>query len=143
MAKATVKMPEEFLNRLARLGDKADEVIPKALEAGAEVVYKKVKGNLSSVVGAGLKAESRSTGELERALGVSPVKIDGDGVYNVKIGFSESRSDGKSNAMLAGVLEYGKHGQPPRPFLKPAKTQSKSACIEAMKNKLESEMNEP
>ena len=38
------------------------------------------------------------------------------------------------------VLEYGKSGQPPKPFLKPAKVQSKEACIDAMKNKLESEM---
>ena len=26
-----------------------------------------------------------------------------------------------SNAMLANVLEYGKHGQPPKPFLKQTK----------------------
>ena len=34
--------------------------------------------------------------------------------------------------MVAGVLEYGKHGQPPKPFLKPAKTASKKACVDAM-----------
>ena len=141
MAKAMVKMPEEFLNKLAELGDKAEEIIPKALEAGAEVVYKKVRSNLSDVVGNNTKVKSRSTGELLQALGTSPVKIDSKGVYNLKIGFSEPRSDGQSNAMLANILEYGKHGQPPRPFLKTAKTQSKSDCIETMKNTLESEMN--
>lgn len=141
MAKAAFKMPEEFLNKLAALGDTADELIPKVLEAGSEVVYQKVKSNLSSVIGTNPKTEGRSTGELERSLGISPVKVDRDGIYNVKIGFSEPRSDGKSNAMLANILEYGKHGQPPRPFLKPAKTQSKSECIDAMKTKLESEMN--
>lgn len=128
------------MNKLAELGSKADEIIPRVLEAGGEVVYQKVKSNLSSVVGADLKFEGRSTGELERSLGLSPVKVDQNGVYNLKIGFSEPRSDGISNAMLANILEYGKHGQPPKPFLKPAKTQCKSACIEAMKNKLESEM---
>lgn len=140
MAKVAFKMPEEFLNKLAELNSKADEIIPKVLEAGGEVVYQKIKSNLSSVVDANLKFEGRSTGELERSLGVSPVKVDQNGVYNLKIGFSEPRSDGKSNAMLANILEYGKHGQPPKPFLKPAKIQCKSACIEAMKNKLESEM---
>ncbi|XJZ27701.1 HK97-gp10 family putative phage morphogenesis protein [Bacillota bacterium Lsc_1132] len=141
MAKVEVKMPEEFLNRLTKLGDKADEIIPKVLEAGAEIVYQKVRSNLSDVVGKNTKGKSRSTGELLQALGTSPVKIDSKGVYNLKIGFSEPRSDGKSNAMLANILEFGKHGQPPKPFLKPAKTQSKSACIEVMKSKLESEMN--
>ena len=141
MAKAEFKMPEEFMSRLASLGDKADEIIPRVLEAGSEVVYQKVKSNLSSVIDSNLKVQGRSTGELEESLGVTSVKVDSKGIYNVKIGFKEPRSDGGSNAMIANVLEYGKHGQPAKPFLKPAKAQSRSACIEAMKNKLEREMD--
>jgi HK97 gp10 family phage protein len=140
MAKVDFKMPEEFLLKVSRLAEKTDEIIPKVLEAGAEVVYDKVKSNLSSVVGKNTKVESRSTGELESALGVSPAKQDRDGNFNVKIGFAEPRSDGGSNAKLANILEYGKHGQPPKPFLKPAKSRSKDACIGAMTSKLESEI---
>lgn len=140
MAKVDFKMPEEFLLKVSRLAEKTDEIIPKVLEAGAEVVYDKVKSNLSSVVGKNTKVKSRSTGELESALGVSPAKQDRDGNFNVKIGFAEPRSDGGSNAKLANILEYGKHGQPPKPFLKPAKSRSRGACIEAMTNKLESEI---
>ena len=142
MAKVDFKMPEEFLLKVSRLAEKTDEIIPKVLEAGAEVVYDKVKSNLSSVVGKNTKVKSRSTGELESALGVSPAKQDRDGNFNVKIGFAEPRSDGGSNAKLANILEYGKHGQPPKPFLKPAKSRSKDACIEAMTNKLEREIEE-
>ena len=140
MAKVDFKMPEEFLLKVSRLAEKTDEIIPMVLEAGAEVVYDKVKSNLSSVVGKNTKVKSRSTGELESALGVSPAKQDRDGNFNVKIGFAEPRSDGGSNAKLANILEYGKHGQPPKPFLKPAKSRSRGACIEAMTNKLESEI---
>ncbi len=140
MARVDFKMPEEFLIKVSRLADKTDEIIPKVLEAGAEVVYDKVKRNLSSVVGKNTKVKSRSTGELESALGVSPAKLDRDGNFNVHIGFAEPRSDGGSNAKIANVLEYGKHGQPPKPFLKPAKRSSRSACIEAMTKKLESEI---
>ena len=140
MAKVDFKMPEEFLLKVSRLAEKTDEIIPKVLEAGAEVVYDKVKNNLSSVVGKNTKVKSRSTGELESALGVSPAKQDRDGNFNVKIGFAEPRSDGGSNAKLANILEYGRHGQPPKPFLKPAKSRSRGACIEAMTNKLESEI---
>ncbi len=132
MAKAAFKMPEDFLLKLSRLGEKTDEIIPKVLEAGGEVVEAKVKSNLQSVIGSGTKEESRSTGELISALGVSSARQDKDGNFNVKVGFSEPRSDGKSNAMIAGVLEYGKSGQSPKPFLKPAKSASKSACIDAM-----------
>jgi hypothetical protein len=68
--------------------------------------------------------------------------MDRDGNYNVKIGFSEPRRGvGDSNAKLGNILEHGKHGQPPRPFLKPAKSQTKEACIEAMKAKLQQEMD--
>lgn len=140
MAKVDVKMPEEFLLKLSRLGEKTDEIIPKILEAGGEVVVSKVKSNLQSVIGSGLKEESRSTGELVAALGVSSARQDREGNFNVKVGFDEPHSDGKSNAMLAGVLEYGKHGQPPKPFLKPAKQASKNACITAMKQKFENEV---
>jgi len=140
MAKVDFKMPEEFLLKVSRLAEKTDEIIPKVLEAGAEVVYDKVKSNLSSVVGKNTKVKSRSTGELESALGVSPAKQDRDGNFNVKIGFAEPRSDGGSNAKLANILEYGRHGQPPKHFLKPAKSRSKDACIGAMTSKLESEI---
>lgn len=140
VAKVQVKMPEDFLLRLSRLGDKTDEIIPKVLEAGGEVVEQKVRANLSAVIGRDTKEESRSTGELLSALGVSPTKIDRDGNYNVKVGFSEPRPDGRSNAMIANVLEYGKSGQPAKPFLKPARSAARAPCIEAMKAAFEREV---
>ena len=140
MAKVQVKMPEDFLLKLSRLGDKTDEIIPKVLEAGGEIVVEKVRANLRSVVGRDTKVESRSTGELVSALGVSPAKIDREGNYNIKVGFAEPRSDGRSNAMIANVLEYGKSGQPAKPFLKPARTASRAPCIAAMKQKFEQEV---
>lgn len=140
MAKATFKMPEDFLLKLSRLQDRTDDIIPRVLKAGGEVVEAKIKNNLQSVIGKGTKEESRSTGELVSALGVSSAKQDRDGNINVKVGFSEPRPDGKSNAMIAGVLEYGKHGQSPKPFLKPAKSASKKACVEAMVSAFEKEV---
>ena len=59
----------------------------------------------------------------------------------MKIGFAEPRSDGGSNAKIANILEYGRHGQPAKPFLKPARTQSRNACIETMKAKLQEEVD--
>lgn len=141
MAKVDFKLPEDFLLRLSKLADKTDEIIPKVLEAGGEVIEAKVKSNLQAVIGRGTKEESRSTGELLSALGVSSARQDKNGNFNVKVGFAEPRPDGKSNAMIAGVLEYGKHGQTPKPFLKPAKSASKNPAIEAMKAKFESEVD--
>ena len=60
MAKVQMKMPEDFLMKVSRLADKTDEIIPKVLEAGAEVVEDKVRSNLQSVIGSGTKYDSRS-----------------------------------------------------------------------------------
>ena len=140
MAKVQMMMPEGFLARFSKLGNQSDAIAEKVLEAGGEVVLAKVQSNLSSVIGRGTKYDSRSTGELERSIGLSPAKLDRDGNHNVKIGFVDPRSDGDSNAKIANILEYGKHGQPAKPFLKPAKRASKSACEEAMKRAFEEEV---
>lgn len=141
MAKVDFKMPEEFLTQISRLGSRFDSVAESVLEAGGEVVLAKVKSNLASSVGSGTKYDSRSTGELERSLGLTSVRMDKDGNHNIKIGFSEPRADGGSNAKIANIIEYGKHGQPAKPFLKPAKRSTKDACMTAMQRKFEEEVS--
>lgn len=140
MAKATFNLPDELISRLSTLGERTDEIMKKTLEAGGKVVLKKVKSNLSAVVGSNTKYESRSTGQLENALGMSPVKVNKQGNYDVKIGFNEPRADGDSNAKIATILEYGKLGQRAKPFMKPAKSASKGECELAMKTAFEGEV---
>lgn len=140
MARVDVKMPDEFLERMSRLGSNFDSIAETVLEAGGEVVLEKTKSNLASVIGSGTKYDSRSTGELESSLGLTGVKMDRNGNFNIKVGFSEPRCDGGSNAQLANIIEYGKSGQPAKPFLKPAKSASKKQCIEAMKQAFETEV---
>ena len=140
MAKVDIKMPDDFLIKISKLGSDFDPVAEKVLKAGGEVVSKRTKSNLSAVIGKGTKHESQSTGELENALGVTSVRLDRNGNHNIKIGFSEPRSDGESNAKIANILEYGKHGQPAKPFLKPARSASKSECISVMKSTFEEEV---
>ena len=135
MAKCTYKLPEDLLKKLSTLGSKMDEISEVVLEAGGEVVLDKVKSNLEGSL------SGESSGELVSSLGLSGVRIDRNGNSNIKIGFSEPRKDGGSNAMVANIIEYGKHGQPAKPFLKPAKSSSKKQCIEVMTKKLEEEIN--
>lgn len=135
MAKCTYKLPEDLLKKLSTLGSKMDEISEVVLEAGGEVVLDKVKSNLEGSL------SGESSGELVSSLDLSGVRIDRNGNSNIKIGFSEPRKDGGSNAMVANVIEYGKHGQPAKPFLKPAKSSSKKQCIEVMTKKLEEEIN--
>lgn len=135
MAKCTYSLPEDFLKKISSLGNKMDEVSEKVLQAGGEVVLEKTRANLQSSL------SGRSSGQLASALGLSGVRLDRDGNPNVKLGFDEYRKDGSANAMVANTLEYGKHNQPARPFLKPAKTQSKDQCIKTMISTLEKEMD--
>ena len=134
MAKCTYKLPEDFLKKISALGSHMDEVSEKVLQAGGEVVLQKTRSNLNSVL------SGQSSGELVSALGLSGVRLDREGNPNIKLGFDEPRKDGSSNAMVANILEYGKHGQRAKPFLKPAKSASKSACEEAMQRTFDEEV---
>lgn len=141
MPKVNLKLPDDLIKRISTLSDKTDEICEKALKAGAEVVEKQLKNNLNSVIGKDLKYDSRSTGQLQNAIGITPVLVDKNGNYNIKIGVDENRSDGLSNTMLANILEYGKVGQPPKPFMKPTKSKSKKPALEKIKSTLEEEIN--
>jgi len=138
VGKVTIKMPTQFMDQLTKAAEKTDTAIPKALEAGGKVVFDTMKANLRSAIGRDTKYPSRSTGKLLAALGVSPVKLNDEGNYDVKVGFSEDRE--VSNAKLANILEYGKHGQPPKPILKPTRRSSRKPCIEAMQAALKEEL---
>lgn len=142
MAKVTMRMPEDFLLKISKLGDKTDEIIPKVLESGGEVVLKEVRSNLKSSIGKATKIKSRSTGELASSLGLSPSLMDRNGNHNIKVGFKEPRSDGDSNSKIANILEYGRSNQPAKPFLKPARRTSRKPCIEAMKERFDQEVNQ-
>lgn len=141
MAKMTMKLPDEMINKLTKLGERTDEICSKALTEGGKIAEDKVRANLQAAIGSNLKEESRSTGELVDSLGLTPVGIDKNGNYDVKIGFKEPRKDGSSNAKIANIIEYGKVGQPPKPFLKPAKTASKKQAFERIKTVFEEELS--
>lgn len=136
MARAEVKMPNQIIDELTRLGGDLDHLAEETLKAGAAVVAPKLAANLAGAIGRDTKSPSRSTGLLASALGVTPVKTGRAGDHNLKVGFAENRSDGKSNALVANVLEYGRSNQAARPFLAPTRSQTRTACIEAMKTRL-------
>lgn len=151
MAKCGFNMPDDFLKEISKLDKNIDKVTEKMLKAGGQVVLKETKKDFVDVVGKNTKYGSRSTGEMAKALGVSHVDVDKNGVSNVKVGFDEPRKNqydakGKrtyyeiTNAMIANVIENGKHGQPAKPFLRIAKRRSKKPCIEAMQKVFDEEI---
>ena len=82
MAKATFKMPDEFLMKVSRLADRTDEILPKVLEAGAEAVKGTACSNLLANNCTGKKEPSHCTGTHFYNLVISPALQDKTGVCN-------------------------------------------------------------
>lgn len=152
MANITLELPDEISKKITELGRRTDEITAKALEAGAKAALPIFKKNLGEVVGKGTKYPSCSTGELVDSIGISPVMVDNKGVTNVKIGFNEPRRhqyaakkkrsySTVTNTMIANVLENGKHGQPPKPFIKRTRQQIKKPFEQAVQKKFEEEVS--
>lgn len=136
MARVQIKLPNDFIDALDSASSLIDNSAEKVLKAGANIVEPRMRSNLSAAIGSSTKQPSRSTGQLAKALGTAPVKVNSRGDYNVKVGFAENRDDGRANALIANVLEHGRSNQPARPFLAPTRSQTRRAAIDAMKQTL-------
>ena len=141
IARASFRMPDDFLKKVSRLNEKVDDIVPRVLVKGAQPAVVNAKRNLSLRVGQGTKGPSESTGDLIKSIEVTKPEQDGNGNWRLRVGVPKGAdSKGVSNALKAAVIEYGKSGQPPKPWLKATKSQSRKACIEAMKNELDKEI---
>ncbi|PKY65719.1 hypothetical protein CYJ25_08070 [Schaalia turicensis] len=136
MARVQIKLPNDFIDALDSASSLIDNSAEQVLKAGANIVEPRMRSNLSAAIGSSTKQPSRSTGQLAKALGTAPVKVNSRGDYNVKVGFAENRDDGRPNALIANVLEHGRSNQPARPFLAPTRSQTRQAAITAMKQTL-------
>ncbi|SEB51326.1 HK97-gp10 family putative phage morphogenesis protein [Atopobium minutum] len=136
MARVQIRLPNDFIDALDSASSLIDNSAEQVLKAGANIVEPRMRSNLSAAIGSSTKQPSRSTGQLVKALGTAPVKVNSRGDYNVKVGFAENRDDGRANALIANVLEHGRSNQPARPFLAPTRSQTRRAAITAMKQTL-------
>lgn len=131
MAKMTIKGMEEYIKKLEAISQgKSEEIIGEAVRDGADIVADKVRANLNRVL------SGTSTGALQGSLGITPVD-NRDGFINAKVGFDGRDSKGTPNALKASVLEYGSRRQPPRPYMKPAQTATRSTVKAKMKETIE------
>jgi len=126
-----VKLTTELQEKLNRLAlQKVDAIAKKAVYAGAGIMADKVRENLEK----NLQDSKYSTGELLASLGITPPRVDRNGIINAKVGFSGYDSKGVPNALKARAMESGTSKQPKRPFVAPAARQAKKKAEEAMIN---------
>src|SRR5574344_1994996 len=98
------EMPEELMRGLNDISRELDGIMEESLHAGAEVIEKKVRSNLTNVI----KAGGRSSGQLLGSLGISPSRKNDDGNYDVNVGFNEPRQDKRGVTTYKRKLKGGK-----------------------------------
>lgn len=136
MARVQIRLPNAFIDSLNAASRVLETSADEVLQAGAAVVEPRMRANLTGAIGRATNQPSRSTGQLLSALGTTSVKVNAKGDHNIKVGFAENRRDGRSNALIANVLEHGRSDQSARPFLAPTRSQTCRGAIGAMKTVL-------
>ena len=118
-------------DELLNAGAIPSEVMNQMLHSSADVIVKNQKQTAEAM----LKGKY-ATGRLAKSIAKGRVKRSKDG-SSIEIGFKSGRVRGKngprttSNAEIAFLNEYGKRGQPPRPFIQQANEKCRDAAIDA------------
>ena len=149
MGKFSFSIPSTLQSKIDKIAKQSPEIIDKCVEEGAEVAKEAVERNLVAVL-----SPEHQNGELVRSIGVTPVKVNREGVHNARVGFREPRKNqtkakGKrsyyvqTNAMIANVLEYGRSGkQKARPFLQKAMKECEQKVMETMEQTFDREVGQ-
>lgn len=119
------------------------KVYIKSLKAGGKVVKEKASENVRSIT------SNEATGTLAKNLAVYQLKKWQDwfrvGVRVKKKAVNKMKKDGDGNpvrvGLYASVLEYGKKGQPPRPWLRSAVREEKDNALRAVAKEMKDSMD--
>lgn len=144
---------EEYIDKLNRLSALSrDKIIGAAVYDGAKIVADEVRRSIES-----LPTDERHmkkigpTESVQAALlqgmGVSPLQ-DQNGFLNVKIGFdgydknpTKKYPKGHPIPMLARAVQSGTSFMHPNPFVKNAVSRSRKPAVEAMKHRVDQEID--
>ena len=132
---------KKYMLKLKKLEGATEEVVKKAIFAGAEIIADQVRINLNEAIGQG-KTGNISTGDLVASFGITPIKEDQDGIWNAKIGFDGYDSNGVPNQLKARVLNSGTSDkrQKATHFVENAVNAKKNEALKAIERTVEEEM---
>lgn len=127
MARMTTDGLARFAIDMEGISEIPDAVMDEMLQAQADVIEpaQKEKGLAYGVHRTGVTLKSIKRGTPKR------IK-DGKAIYITPMGTNE---DGNRNAEVAFVNEFGKHGQPPRPFIRDANEEKADEAVDAAARK--------
>ena len=156
MAKITFPGLADYELMLSKLEDGSEEIIGKAVYAGAGIVADAIKSNIQSlpiVRGYGTESNplpggvtSAQKAGLIDGLGISHMQDDA-GYLNVKIGFdgynatkTEKYPQGQPNQLVARGVESGTSWKQKKPFVRPAVTKSRKQAEDTMAKIIDEEI---
>ncbi len=130
MGRFDANLPDDFIRELEQLGSDVDRVAPLMLEAGAIPLRTAIKRRA--------RPHTR-TGELEGSPTIrKPQKKDG--IWSIRITFSNSKKHKGVNTKKALALEYGTRRQRAQPFLRPAVDDANEDVLKEMQDVFEWEL---
>lgn len=120
MARFNAELPNDLIKEFESLGNNAEKMMSEMTKAGAEVVYKLIKSNMSK--------SFKTTKSLEKGLKMTKVyktpSTDGIGVYIGFYGYDTSKRtkkypNGVPIPLIANAREYGtSSGESKKPFFR-------------------------
>lgn len=156
MATIKFKNGDEYALKLAKLGDRTDEICKKAIYPAARIVADQIKANLNAIPAekfrrlhdgekfSGLPESQKK--DLADSFGITPIKLGEDGYYSAKIGFdgygsisTKKYPNGIPNQLLARAAESGSSVREKTPFVRPAVNATKPQALDAMKKVVDEE----
>lgn len=158
MAKIQFKTGDEYMKKIEALQRQARyQVIGSAIYDGAKIVADAVQGGISSIPtvapnswatpsspNPGITAKQKAG--LHNSFGIAKMQ-DNSGYLNVKLGFDGYNNvvtkrwpQGQPNAMIARSVERGTSLLQATPFIKASVSKARAACIKAMKEKADEEI---
>jgi len=135
MAKMKVTGVDVYLEKLAKLGEENKRIARLAVGRASLPLAAEIKTNLRKV----LAGSEHSTGDLEEALGITPVADDFDGTISIKVGFDGYDRYGTPNPLKAAVLESGTSAVKKRPFIRPAVNKTKKQVLDILQKTIDEE----
>lgn len=155
MARVTVDLGTDYIEKLQMLADNVDRVSKDAIRAGARVIANSIREKINNLPEDrrttsrgywyltpsqefdGVPAEQKDA--LLGGLGISKVKKDKNGGYTAKVGFdgytsikTKEHPDGIPIPLLANAIESGSSIRIKQPFVRPAVQKSKKEAEAAM-----------
>lgn len=129
MAKFDVTPPDELMTALSKMGD-IDKIAPRMLEAGILPVESSASKGANRY---------RRTGQMADSVVKNKPKKGKDG-WGCSVTFKgKDKKTGVRNAQKAFVIEYGKSGQSPQPFVRPAVISAEKEAVQSMQEVFEYE----